>query len=367
MSLVLLSLLVAASIQARSTQAPAEELLVDRSFDLELLELQKSPRVRVETIGRSHLGRPVRLIIVALPEVIADLETHRQTAVAFSVPRIDHAALGFIDIQEQDVADPAPNAYLPVLFAGDSWGHEAAQVEGLLRAAKTLAFDESDEVLRALSHTIALIIPLMNPDGRAAAIEEWKRTPLSSGNSGVGNAYGFMLNRDFMHATQPESRAIVETTVRWRPVAGIDQHEDMFNLGVRLREVCFVEPFESGFDIEEHPRTRSAIVSIGSAIAERWRNLGFNCLFDPEGDNIFAPVPKRGEGLSPVASSAGRLNFMWSLHGIAGFITESARTPGSQSWQDRVEQKASSVIATLLEVSRGARSAVGMRQSWPFT
>jgi len=72
MSFFLLSLLIAAGVPAQSTQAPAAELLVDRSFELALVELEKSPRVRVETIGRSHLGRPIQLIIVALPEVIAD-------------------------------------------------------------------------------------------------------------------------------------------------------------------------------------------------------------------------------------------------------------------------------------------------------
>ena len=344
--------LAASALQVERTQPPAEELLVDQTFDSALAELRKSPRVHVETIGQTHLGRPVRLIIVALPEVIGDLETYRGRAAALSVPHIEHSTLGAIDIREKDIATLVRGSFLPVLFAGDSWGHEAAQVEGLLQAAKTLAFDDGEEIRLALSKAVALIVPLMNPDGRATAIDEWKRTPLSSGNSGVGNAYGFMLNRDFMHATQPESRAIIETTLRWRPVAAMDQHEDMFNLGVRLREVCFVEPFELGFDIEEHPLTRSAIVDIGFAIAERWRKLGFNCLFDPAGDKTFAPVPERGEALSPVASSGGRLNFMWSLHGIPGFITESARTPGSQSWEDRVEQKASSVIATLLEVSR---------------
>lgn len=116
---VLALLLAAGGSQAESTQPPAEVLLVDRSFASTLAELEKSPRVRVETIGRTHLGRPVQLIIVALPEVIADLETHRQRAVTLSVPRIDHTALGSIDIQEEDLTGLARTAYLPVLFAGD--------------------------------------------------------------------------------------------------------------------------------------------------------------------------------------------------------------------------------------------------------
>ena len=73
--------------------------------------------------------------------------------------------------------------------------------------------------------------------------------------------------------------------------------------------------------------------------------------FNEEGDDQFAPMPKPGMGINPVASSAGRLNLMATLHGIPSFITESARTPGSQTWQDRVEQKSSAALATLEEIS----------------
>lgn len=176
-------------------------------------------------------------------------------------------------------------------------------------------------------------------------------TPLSNGDSGAGNAYGFLLNRDFVHGTQPEARGVIETVMKWRPVAVVDEHEDMFNLGVRLPEVCFVEPFASGLDVEEHPLTRAAIVDLGGAVAARWRKLGFKVLHNEEGDNRFAPRPAPGKELNPLAGSAGRLNLMATLHGIPSFITESARTPGSQSWRDRVEQKASAVLATLAEVS----------------
>ncbi len=339
------------ALQGIVTQPPAEELLDNQGFAAALAELEKSPRVRLETIGWSHQGRPVVLIIVGESEVMSNLDQHRRRAYDIAGPLVEHPTLATTRVDKKPLETLLTDIRLPVLAAGDSWGHEAAQVEGLIEAARTLAFDDTEEVHRALSHTLALLIPLMNPDGREAAIEEWKRTPLSNGDSGVGNAYGFLLNRDFVHGTQPESRAILESILKWRPVVVIDQHEDMYNLGVRHPEVCFVEPFVPGFDIEEHPLTRAATVTLGKAIAERWRRLGFNVLFNEEGDDRFAPIPERGRGLNPVAGSAGRLNLMSTTHGIVSFITESARTPGSQSWEDRVAQKASSVMATLLEVS----------------
>jgi len=329
-------------LQPSSTQPAAKELLDDHGFAVALAELSRSPRVRLETIGRSHEGRPVVLLIVGMPDVLNDLERHRRVAEAIAAGSVEEPGRleGMLE-----------GARFPVLFAGASWGHEAAQVEGLLQAARTLAFENTEEVRRALSRTFALIIPLMNPDGRAAALREWTKTTLSNGDTGAGNAYGFLLNRDFVHGTQPEARGVIETVMKWRPVAVVDEHEDMFNLGVGLPEVCFVEPFAPGLDVEEHPLTRAAIVDLGAAIARRWRRLSFKTLYNGEGDARFAPPPEPGRGVNPFVGSAGRLNLMATLHGIPAFITESARTPGSQSWRDRVEQKASAVLATLTEIS----------------
>ncbi len=344
----LLAVGLAATIVA---QPPPDQLLDDARLATALQELARSPRVWLETIGRTHQGRPITLVIVALPQVLARLEEQRGLAARIAGPGVGGGPLAGARLQPEPLEPLLKAARLPALFAGASWGHEASAVEGLVAAARTLAFDDSEPVQRALAGTIALIVPLMNPDGRARALEEWRRTPLSNGDAGIGNAFHFLLNRDFVHATQPESRAIVETLIRYRPVVAVDQHEDVYNLGVRLPEVCFVEPFRPGFDVEEHALSREATERLGRAIAARWRGLGFRVLFDPEGDDRFAPLPPPGQGLNPVASSAGRLNLMASLHGLTSFITESARTPGSQSWKDRVAQKSSSVLASLLEIA----------------
>lgn len=360
----LLPALLAAAVV---TQPPPAELLDDARLAAALQELAQSPRVQLETIGRTHQGRPITLVIVAAPEALAALESQRTRAARIAGPGVRLAAsLAEARLAPEPLEPLLEGARLAALFAGASWGHEASAVEGLVAAARRLAFDDSEPVRRALAGTIALIVPLMNPDGRARALEEWRRTPLSNGDAGIGNAFHFLLNRDFVHATQPETRAIVETIVRYRPVLAVDQHEDVYNLGVRLGEVCFVEPFRPGFDVEEHPLSREATRRLGSAIAARWRELGFRVLFDPEGDDRFAPLPPPGAGLNPVASSAGRLNLMAGLHGVTSFITESARTPGSQSWHDRVTQKASSVLATLEEIAARpefyARAVRGRRE-----
>ncbi len=334
-----------------ATQPLAEDLLDEKGLSAALEEIARSPRVRVEIIGETAGGRAIPMAIVARPDVLKRLDQHLERAAQLAGPVIDRNGLGPARRVDRDLDALLDGTALPVLFAGASWGNEASAVEGLVAAARTLATDESAGVQAALSGTIALIVPLMNPDGRAAALAEWAATPRSNGNSGIANGAGFLLNRDFVHATQPESQALVRTVLRYRPVIAVDLHEDVYNLGVRTPEVAFVEPFVPGFDVEEHPASRDAILGAGTAIAGRWAERGYRVLFDPDGDNRFAPMPARGEGINPVASSAGRLNLMASLHGVASFITESARTPGSQSWQDRVMQKSDAVLATLQAVS----------------
>jgi hypothetical protein len=331
-------------------QAPADRLLDHAGLLASVKHLATSPRVTAITIGKSAGGLSIPLLaITAAGTPLADL---RARAVEISGPRVAFRTLAAPSVTTPDVARLLATARLPVLLAGSSWGHEAAQVEGLIAAVEHLAFDDSPGTARLLERTVVLIVPCMNPDGRERAIAEWRRTPLGVGEDAVGNADGFMINRDFIHQTQPESRAILDVTREWRPVVGIDLHEDMQHLGIAIPEVAFVPPFMPGFDVEEHPTTRRAVVAVAGAIARKWREAGYPIVYDPEGDRRWVPLPPSGSGdINPIAGSSGRLEFLWNIHAVAGLITESARTPGTQTWDARVDQKRLAALATVEEVA----------------
>ena len=87
------------------------------------------------------------------------------------------------------------------------------------------------------------MVPLMNPDGRAEAIRQWQRAPLSTGHQGSGNAYGVPINRDFFNLSQPETRAVRAAINRFHPVAAYDPHEDMYHLSHMIPYVCWTPPF----------------------------------------------------------------------------------------------------------------------------
>jgi hypothetical protein len=328
-----------------ATQAPAATLLDSAGVVRAAERLAKSDRVHVVTIGTSAGGRPMPMIVVTAPGESADEWQRRARRI--SGPSVRFDAIVRREVDAASIDDLLPSTRLPLLFAGASWGHEASQVEGLVAAAEHFAADTSPQTDELLHRVVLLIVPLMNPDGRDRAIAEWMRTPLSNGDAAVANQNGFMLNRDFIHQTQPESRAILSVTREWRPVVGIDLHEDVNRLGVAMPDVAFVPPYMPGFDVEEEPAMRKAIVRVGDAIAARWRKAGYAIVHDPEGDRRWVPMPPRGSGeLNPVAGSSGRLDFLWNIHSIVGLITESARTPGTQRWEDRVAQKKLAVLAT---------------------
>jgi hypothetical protein len=332
-------------VAPESTQAPADQLLDSAGVNRAAARLAaESNRVTVLTIGRSAGGRPIQML--AITAAGGSLDEWRRRARRLAGAEVTYDSLARRSVDDPPLERILPETRVPVIFAGASWGHEAAHVEGLLAAAEHLASDTSPATERVLSRLVVLIVPLMNPDGRDRALAEWKRTPLSNGDAAVGNDDGFMLNRDFIHQTQPESHAMLAVTREWRPVVGIDLHEDVNRLGLEVPAVAFVPPFMPGFDVEEEPVTRRAIIALGGAIAARWRTAGYAVAHDPEGDREWVPLPSRGSGaLNPVAGSSGRLEFLWTIHGITGLITESARTPGTQTWAARTDQKKLAALA----------------------
>ncbi|MFN8062028.1 MAG: M14 family zinc carboxypeptidase, partial [Vicinamibacterales bacterium] len=336
----------ASRVEPARTQPPGGELLDSERLGQTLQALSANDRVTVERIGTSAGGRPIWMAIVTAPG--ADLKALRRRARDISGPDVAYDRVSSARVRTRDVATALAEARLPVLVAGASWGHEAAQVEGLVGAIETLANDRSPDIERALRRTVALIVPLVNPDGRDRAVAEWKTTPRSNGESAVGNASGLMLNRDFVHQTQPESAAMLRVIRDWRPVVGIDEHEDVNRLGVAMEETAFVPPYMTGFDVEETSDGRQAITRVGDAIAKRWKAAGYPIVHDAAGDTKWVPMPPRGSGeLNPVAGSSGRLEFLFNVHGIVGLITESARTPGTQTWQARVDQKRLAALAAI--------------------
>ncbi|TNE62275.1 MAG: peptidase [Alphaproteobacteria bacterium] len=185
---------------------------------------EKSPRMKVETIGYSHEGRPILFITVSSPENLAKLDQIRENHLLRSNPAT------------ADQASPD----LPVI----TWlnygvhGAEASGMEAVVPTVYHLAAAQGPEIEDTLKNSVLLITAIFNPDGhsrRVAWVTQYGSDVVTTDpNDEIHNEdwpgartnhYLFDLNRQWMLQTQPESRAWMEQWHKWRPEVSADFHE----------------------------------------------------------------------------------------------------------------------------------------------
>lgn len=182
-----------------------------------------SDRVKLDVIGKTYEERQQIILTITTPENLRQLETLRQ----------EH-------LQQADPGKPALGNTAPVvIWLGYSvHGNETSSGEAALLTAYYLAASQSAETQEWLKNAIVLIDPSLNPDGRDRAAN-WHNSYKSFPNSadpldkehveqwpnGRSNHYLANLNRDWLSATQAESRNRLVYFHQWYPNVHIDFHE----------------------------------------------------------------------------------------------------------------------------------------------
>ena len=153
---------------------------------------KESPLVRLGTLGTSHEGRKLPLVIVADPPIATPEE-------ALKSKKLVVFAMGNI-------------------HAGEVDGKEA-----LMMLARDIATAKERPLLKDL---VLVFAPIFNADGNEK-IDKAHRPEQAGPAEGVGiraNAQGFDLNRDFVKLESPEVRALVRFFNQWDPAVFIDCH-----------------------------------------------------------------------------------------------------------------------------------------------
>lgn len=138
---------------------------------------RESDRVSISRLGRSAQGRPLQLVQIA-----ASQRTPEQVAAGRTV----------------------------VLMCLQH-GNEPAAREGCLETIRDLAYDTSPATARLLQRTTVLVVPTVNPDGRAANTR--------------ANSNGIDINRDHLALETEEAQAIARLVRDYRPQLVHDAHE----------------------------------------------------------------------------------------------------------------------------------------------
>ena len=187
-----------------------------------------SPRVHFERYGESYEHRPLSLVAISTPENLSHLD-----AIVAGRQRLGAPGALSADARARLVAETP----LVVWLGYGVHGNESSSSEAAMATAYLLAAGQG-EVAQELAHTVVLIDPLLNPDGRERYVhgyqirrgadpdpdpdaaehhEDWP--------GGRGNHYFFDLNRDWAWGTQQETRQRIAAFRRWEPQVYVDFHE----------------------------------------------------------------------------------------------------------------------------------------------
>ncbi len=190
---------------------------------------QSSDRITLEQTGLTYEARPLLLLTITSPKNHQNIETIRTQHLQLS----DATKSASLDVKNM----PA------VFYLGCSiHGNEASGANAGLLMAYHLAAAKGPEIEKYLENTVILFDPSFNPDG-LQRFSGWvnSRKSMQIANDandmehneawpgGRFNHYWFDLNRDWLVAQHPESRARAKKFQEWRPNVLTDHHEQGTN------------------------------------------------------------------------------------------------------------------------------------------
>lgn len=189
-----------------------------------------SKKVKVQSIGKSWEGRELMYVFVASEANIQKLDELRTEMRRLADPRKTDANAAKALIQKMP-------ALINLSYAVH--GNELSPGDAALLTVYHLVAARNDAVVnKVLQNVVVQIDPLQNPDGRNRFVQNFTQSmgleadasPLSAERNepwprGRSNHYLFDMNRDWLTATQPETRARIETLRDWMPLVLVDLHE----------------------------------------------------------------------------------------------------------------------------------------------
>lgn len=219
---------------------------------------EASDRITIENRGTTFEGRPILLLTITSPANHANIDKIRS----------DHVGL------TESGSGSLNTAGMPiVVYQGFSiHGNEASGSNASLAAAYYLAAAQGSKIDDLLSNAVILFDPSFNPDG-LQRFAYWANVHKSQNINpdpndreysevwpgGRTNHYWFDMNRDWLPAQLPESRARIKSFHHWYPNILTDHHE------MGTNATFFFQP---GIPSRTHPLTPQKNQDLTKGIAE---------------------------------------------------------------------------------------------------
>lgn len=273
-----------------------------------------SPRVTLDTLGATTLGKPFVMLTITSPENHARLESLREIQLKLADPRTVRGAG-----ELEGLLDEGKTVVMV------THGIHATEVGGPQMAARLIhrmATSNSEDVLAVLDNVIFLDIPSLNPDGLQWVVEwynrwvgtEFEAAPLPW----LYHPYtGHDNNRDWYAFTQLETQhTVLRAHNAWHPQIVHDIHQ-MGSNGARIFFPPFIDPFEQNID----PALISGINQLGAYMAAELTGQGMKGVV----------INNRYDGFTPARAYQ-------HYHGGVRILSETASariaTPTQVGWDD---------------------------------
>ncbi len=219
-----------------------------------------SDRIVVSEHAKSYEGRSLIHAIVTTPTNHGRIDAIR-------------AQHDLLSEHPDQVSDADISTMPVVLYQGYSvHGNESSGTEAAVLYLYYLAAAQGKMIEEALSHSVLIVEPMLNPDGRNRFTSWVNMMRGSSGTTdsqdlehnepwpgGRTNHYWFDLNRDWMVGQHPESQGRLALYQSWRPQILTDHHE------MGGSSTFFFQP---GIPARKHPNTPMENLRLTEDIAE---------------------------------------------------------------------------------------------------
>lgn len=218
-------------------------------------------RVQMIEIGKSVMGRPIKLAFISSEENMKQLEKWREIS----------EKLSRAEITEAEAKEMAKSGKAIVWFDGGMHATERAHAQMTSELMWRVASEESDEMKKIRDEVITLVVPVINPDGLDIVVDWYRKTlgtPYESSSPPVlyQKYVGHDNNRDWFMNNMPETKAV--TTVlydQWYPQIVHNHHQTAPRWAM-----IFIPPFRSPVNQKIHPGVTTGVNLVGTAMANRF-------------------------------------------------------------------------------------------------
>jgi hypothetical protein len=262
-------------------------------------ELNKSPMVQVEELGRSTEGNPFLLVIITSEKNMTRIRDIREMSWKLAHPR---------SVSKTEIDEIIENG---VAVVSMSMSIHATEVGGTQMAPELvwelISLPKNKDILE---NTVLLLFPCFNPDGQIMVTEFYERY-LGTEFEGTSPPWlyhkysGHDNNRDAIHNNMVESKMVSKVLyLEWSPQAYIDFHH-MGSYGARF----YIAPFANPIDDKVDPLVWTE--------QEFYGGLTHVMLEQEDKSGIESAATYPGEFMPT-------FNYVPCWHNICGMLTESA-------------------------------------------